>query len=254
MESEQGPKSDQEILKVQGLKKKYSQRLALDDVTFSIKKGEFVILLGPNGAGKTTLFNLVTGLFNADSGLVTIGDNEIVKNPVKALSNLGVVFQQQTLDLELTVEQNLLFHADLWGMKQIEAKARILESTTRFGLGDRLKEKVRNLNSGHRRRIELIRAVLHQPPLVILDEPTAGLDISSRKFILERIKRMSLQDNVSVLWTTHLLEEVKIADRILVLHEGKLVFQGVEDEMLSNAGTISLNDAFNFYVPNSEVS
>ncbi len=243
-----------DILEVEGLCKSYPSRTALDEVSFSIKRGEFVALLGPNGSGKTTLFNLVTGLFTADHGITRIGGYDNVDSPVEALSNLGVVFQQQTLDLDLTVEQNLLFHADLWGMNRKKARLRIFETTKHFGLNDRLKEKVRNLNGGHRRRIELIRALFHRPPLIILDEPTAGLDINSRKLILQQVRDMCDQNKVSVLWTTHLLEEVKAADRILVLSEGRIVFQGHRNEMLLKAGALSLDDAFNFLVPQEDVS
>jgi len=193
------------ILSVQGLQKSYGKRVALAEVSFSLSAGEFVILLGPNGAGKTTLFNLITGLFAPDKGEVHINGYDIIKDSIKSLEHLGIVFQQSTLDLDLSVYQNLKFHADLHGIPSTTAKQRIQKDVEYLDLGNRLYEKTRKLNGGHRRRVELIRALLHRPSLLLLDEPTVGLDISSRQFILEHIHSLCKEKRVTVLWASHLL-------------------------------------------------
>ncbi len=188
------------MLAVENLRKSYGQRVALDDVSMSIDPGEFVVLLGPNGAGKTTLFNLTTTLFNPDSGRIVVNGYDTATHPVAALAAVGVVFQQPTLDLDLTVMQNLRFYAGLQGLSSRQAQRRIQEETERLSIADRLQDHVRQLNGGHRRRVELVRALLHHPQFLILDEPTAGLDIASRRLLHDHALQLCRENGMTVLW------------------------------------------------------
>src|SRR5262249_61557770 len=155
--------------------KTYGPVRAVDGVNLLAKSGEFVALLGPNGAGKTTLFQLLSGLFAADSGRIEVMGHDMARDPVPALARLGIVFQQPTLDLELTVTANLLFHAGLHGIAREVAQPRIERELSRLGLAARAHDKAAQLSGGNRRRIELARALLHEPRLLLMDEPTVGL-------------------------------------------------------------------------------
>ena len=239
-----GAGGENPILVIEQLRKSYGKRVALQDISLSIFPGEFVVLLGPNGAGKTTLFNLITALFNPDSGKVLVNRHNTVREAVLALASLGVVFQPQTLDLDLSVRQNLLFHAELHGMSRQEAHRRIKEEAERLGMTDRLDDRVRQLNGGHRRRVELIRALLHRPRLLILDEPTAGLDVPSRQLLHDHVRQLCRREGVTAFWATHLLDEIDGVDRVFVLHKGSIVCAGTPKEILSQTGVEDLREAF----------
>jgi ABC-2 type transport system ATP-binding protein len=231
-------------LSVEGLRKSYGPILALDGVSFEVGTGQFVALLGPNGAGKSTLVQVLTGLFAPDAGTVRILGHDIRTHLVKGLARLGVVFQQPTLDLELTVEANLAYHADLHGLPRSEARRRIGDLLERFDLADRRRDRARTLSGGNRRRLELARALLHEPKLLLMDEATVGLDPASRKDILDRIRLMTRAGEIGVLWTTHLVDEVEEADRVIVLHRGSTLFQGAPAELLREAQAETIGGAF----------
>ena len=209
-----------------------------------VSQGAFTVLLGPNGAGKTTLFNLVTALFNPDEGQVRINGIHVGQHPVRALAHLGVVFQQQTLDMTLSVRQNLEFHASLQGMSAAETRQRIGEECERLEISAMLEDKVRTLNGGHRRRVEIARALLHNPPLLLLDEPTAGLDLVTRQGLHAHILSLCRERGMAVLWATHLLEEIQSGETIHVLHQGRIVFEGDAEEMLRITGKETPTEAF----------
>lgn len=211
---------------------RYGKRLALDNVSLSISAGETVILLGPNGAGKTTLFSLITGLFAPDEGQIEIGGKRLADGS-DALAPLGIVFQAQTLDLDLSVEQNLFYFCDLHGLPRRMAQPRIDEALERMSLSDRRKDKVRDLNGGHRRRVEIARATLHQPTFLLLDEPTVGLDIPTRNDLIAYLHSLPSRENCAVLWATHLIDEIKEDDRVLILHEGRIHRDGLAHELIS---------------------
>jgi ABC-2 type transport system ATP-binding protein len=233
-----------QALEVEGLSFSYGGKPALDDVSFAIAPGEFVVLLGPNGAGKTTLFSLITRLYEARHGLIRIGGHELRREPGKALARLGVVFQQPTLDLDLTVRQNLYYHAALHGIERRVARERMEAQLRRLGIEDLVARRVRHLSGGQRRRVEIARALLHSPPLLVLDEPTVGLDIASRRGIVEHVHQLCAEDGAAVLWATHLIDEVHDADTLIVLDRGVIRAHGPATEIAAKSGGGSVGAAF----------
>lgn len=240
----ENPSASAPVLDVQDVVKSYGARRALDGVALSVAPGEFVALLGPNGAGKTTLFQLLSGLFVADAGQVVVEGENIRNSAVRALAGLGIVFQQPTLDLDLSVRANLRFHARLHGMNRTRATARIDEELQRLDLTDRADEQARSLSGGNRRKVELARALLHQPRVLLMDEATVGLDPASRRQLVDYVHDLCSDRAMGVLWATHLVDEADRADRVLVLHQGKLLAQGSVSSLVEDAGESSLSDAF----------
>lgn len=227
-------------ISIDGLSHRYGSKLALDDVTFSVGSGAFCALFGPNGAGKSTLVSLISGLFAARHGHVVIAGHDMARDPRKALASMGIVFQSPTLDADLTVRQNMAYYAALHGMSGKIAAAAIDESLDRLGMRERLAEKVRDLNGGHRRRMEIARALIHKPQVLLLDEPTAGLDMAMRKSITAHVHELAKVDGLSVLWTTHLSDEVSPDDDLAILHKGKLVAHGMASELAGEGTVIDL--------------
>jgi ABC-2 type transport system ATP-binding protein len=224
--------------------KTYGAIRAVDGVGFTASAGEFIALLGPNGAGKTTLFQLLSGLFVPDSGRIEIMGHDMRRDPVPALAMLGIVFQQPTLDLELTVTANLLFHAGLHGIPRAVAKARIEKELARLGLAERAHDKAAQLSGGNRRRVELARALLHEPRVLLMDEATVGLDPGSRGELLKLMLSLRAERSVAVLWATHLCDEVPSADRVIVLHRGKILADTTSAGLVAGAGTATIEQAF----------
>ncbi|HEX8827468.1 MAG TPA: ABC transporter ATP-binding protein [Xanthobacteraceae bacterium] len=231
-------------LLLENVVKAYGSIRAVDGVSFNVAPGEFIALLGPNGAGKTTLFQLLSGLFVPDSGRVEIMGRDMARNPVPALAMLGIVFQQPTLDLELSVTGNLLFHAGLHGMPRAAAKERIAAELARLGLVERAHDKAGQLSGGNRRRVELARALLHDPRVLLMDEATVGLDPASRSDLLKLMLAMREERSVAVLWATHLCDEVEGADRVIVLHRGKVLADTTPAELISRTGATTIEHAF----------
>jgi ABC-2 type transport system ATP-binding protein len=229
---------------VQGLVKRYGQRVALGGVSFALAAGRRVALLGPNGAGKSTLFQVLTGLFAADEGDVQVAGFSLRAQPTKALAHIGVVFQQMSLDLDLSVRRNLAFHAALHGIPGAQANARIEALCEARGLTADLARPVRELSGGNRRKVELVRALLHRPAVILMDEPTVGLDPKSRRDLLGAIDADVHERASTVLWATHLVEEAATADRVLVLHQGKLLADGTPADVTAALGGPTLEQAF----------
>ena len=238
------PDASPPALQVRDIVKSYGRRHALDGVTLAVRPGEFVALLGPNGAGKTTLFQLLSGLFMPDAGQVEVLGHDMRRDPVPALASLGIVFQQTTLDPELSVAANLLFHAGLHGMPRGIAKARIGAELQRIDLADRAKDRVRTLSGGNRRRVELARALLHAPRILLMDEPTVGLDPASRRDLIRLVRKVRDEQGIAILWATHLCEEAASTDRVVVLHRGKVLRDTTPAAMLAEAGVAELEEAF----------
>jgi ABC-2 type transport system ATP-binding protein len=227
-------------LEIAGLSFSYSGAPVLVDVDFTVAPGEFAVLLGPNGAGKTTLFSLITRLYDRRVGRIRIDELDVRRQPSQALSRLGVVFQQSTLDLDLTVAQNLAYHAALHGLSRRVARERVEEQLRRLAMVERIHDKVRHLSGGQRRRVEIARALLHRPQLLLLDEPTVGLDIASRRGIVDHVHRLSAEDKVAVLWATHLIDEVYEADTVIVMDRGRIRAQGTVPEIIAQANVASI--------------
>lgn len=231
-------------LEIRDLSFSYSGKVALDHVSFAVKPGECTILLGPNGAGKSTLFALITRLYDSRSGEINLCGFNIKKDTGKALARLGVVFQQTTLDLDLTVMQNLFYHAALHGMGRKLAKQRLQMELERLNMYERRNEKVRQLNGGHRRRVEIARALLHQPALLLLDEPTVGLDVPSRQDIVVYIHQLVKDHGIAVLWASHLIDEIYPDDSLVVLHQGTIRAKGEVAEVMEQTQCETIKDAF----------
>ena len=213
-------------LEVSDLSFAYGAREALRQVNFNLAPGRFAALLGPNGAGKSTLIALLTRLYDLQRGDIEVGGYSLRQAARPALKQLGVVFQQSTLDLDLSVEQNLRYHAGLHGMSRRQSAIRVDAELARQTLTERRRERVRELNGGHRRRVEIARALLHEPRLLLLDEASVGLDPASRLALNQHIRTLCREHGISVLWATHLLDEVQPCDDLLILHQGRLVASG----------------------------
>jgi len=231
-------------LAVEGVSHAYGRRQALADVTFAIAPASFTVLLGLNGAGKSTLFSLVTRLFATQRGAIRIFGHDVARAPGEALRILGVVFQARTLDLDLTVMQNLTYHAALHGIGRREARARAADGLGRIDLTERTHDKVRDLSGGQMRRVEIARALLHRPRLLVLDEPTVGLDIKARADILAHVRGLVAQEGVCVLWATHLVDEIADTDDLIVLHQGRMLAHGPVPDVLAQTGEANVRAAF----------
>src|SRR4026208_705416 len=226
----------------------YGSKQALDDVSFEVFPGRVTALLGPNGAGKTTLFSLITRLSDAPAGRIEICGQSASEWGARALGPLGVVFQQPTLDLDLTVKQNLRYFAALRGLKRKDADDRMMGALDALDMAERIRERVRALNGGHRRRVEIARALLHSPKLLLLDEPTIGLDVPTRTAIVRHIHELARTDNIGVLWATHLFDEVEPDDDLLVLNKGRIVARGVAKDVVAETGAGDLGGAFRLLI------
>ncbi len=229
---------------VTGLSKSYGPIKALDGVSFTVPQGRVTALLGLNGAGKTTLFQILTGLFVADAGRVSILGDDIATAPVRALGHMGIVFQQPVLDLDLTVRQNLAFHAGLHGLRGAAAVAAIAEALARLRIGDLARQRVRALSGGTRRKVELARALVTAPRLLLLDEPSQGLDTRSRADLVADVFALAAERGTTVLWATHLVAEVEEAAKVVVLQRGRVAAEGSPGDLAAGQGVATLEAAF----------
>lgn len=233
-----------ECLRVDDVRKSYGAREALKGVSLHVGHGEFVALLGPNGAGKSTLFQLLTGLFNPDTGRVVVRGHDLARDAVAALARIGVVFQQSTVDGDRSVRANLQFHAGLHGLSRREAATRIDDALRGLGLTERAADRVGTLSGGNKRKVELARALVHRPSVLLMDEATVGLDPASRRQLLDEVRRLVAEDGVGVLWATHLVDEAEQADRVVILHRGKVLADAPPDKIRGDAGAATLAEAF----------
>jgi ABC-2 type transport system ATP-binding protein len=222
----------------------YGARQALKDVGLSVPQSRFTVLLGLNGAGKTTLFSLITRLYDTRHGSIEVLGHRVSREPGRALRPLGVVFQARTLDLDISVMDNLLYHAALHGIGTREARRRAVAVLEEIDLADRAKDAVRRLSGGQMRRVEIARALLHRPRVLVLDEPTVGLDVASRSAILRHVRSLVRERGVAVLWATHLLDEIADDDAVVVLHRGQVVAAGDVPDVIAAAGATDMRSAF----------
>ena len=231
-------------LDIKSLSKSYGLIKALNDVSFSLAEGEYASLLGPNGAGKTTLFQILTGLFVSEKGNVLINNFDMRSNAINALAHIGVVFQQITLDMDLTVMENLKFHSNLHGINDKEFKKRVIIELEQVNLSDRINDKVRSLSGGQKRRVELARSLLHKPKLLLLDEPTVGLDPQSRRDLLDYVIKLKKERKMAVLWATHLVDEAEKSDTVIIVNKGKIIKKDTPQNITKEYNKDTLHDAF----------
>ncbi len=231
-------------LLVEHVSHSYGARPALQDVSLTVAPRRFTALLGLNGAGKTTLFSLITRLFDMRRGRIAVEGCDVARAPSEALRRLGVVFQARTLDLDITVMENLLYHAALHGIGRAEARRRARAMLAEVDLAERARDPARRLSGGQMRRVEIARALLHDPHLLVLDEPTVGLDVASKSVILAHVRRLVAERGVAVLWATHLLDEIAPDDDVVVLHRGRVIAAGRAAQLVAAAGVADLRAAF----------
>jgi ABC-2 type transport system ATP-binding protein len=222
----------------------YGSRKALDDVSLVVPQSRFTALLGLNGAGKTTLFSLITRLYDTRHGSIDVLGYRVSRDPGEALRRLGVVFQARTLDLDLSVMDNLLYHAALHGIGGREARRRAQAALADIELLERARDPARMLSGGQMRRVEIARALLHEPRVLVLDEATVGLDVKSKSVILGHVRSLVRERGVAVLWATHLLDEVSTDDAVVVLHRGRVVASGDVSTVIAANGARDMRQAF----------
>ena len=221
---------------VRGLSFSYKERRALDDLSFVIERGEIFGLLGPNGSGKTTLFRLLSTLLPLQSGEARILGCDLRADTTALRRRIGVVFQHPSVDRKLTVNENLMHHGHLFGLQGESLRERSAAMLRWLGLSERATDLVETLSGGLQRRVELAQAFLHQPELLILDEPSSGLDPSARREFLNYVSRLRDEQGVTIVLTTHYMEEAERCDRLGILHEGKLVALAPPSELKSRVG------------------
>lgn len=232
------------VLALEGISKSYGRRVALDGVSLEIGAGEYVGLLGPNGAGKSTLFQIVSGLFVPDAGEVRLFGARYREDAAGILRRIGVVFQARSVDLDMSVRANLRFHGNLFGLSGAALAERIEALAAQFGLTAALGRPVRTLSGGQQQRVEIARALLARPQLLLMDEPSAGLDATSRRDLVAHIRALAQSEGVAILWATHLVDEVEGADRLIVLAKGRKVADGPPGRLMAEAGVATLTDLY----------
>lgn len=231
-------------LTVSNVSHSFGSAKVLDDVTLSVPRGTMTVLLGLNGAGKSTLFALITRLYDNVTGNICILGQDVRRKPTLALQRLGVVFQSRTLDADLSLTQNLVYHAALHGMGGREARERAQRVLNTVGLADKSNATVRTLSGGLARRVEIARALLHDPGLLLLDEATVGLDIGSRESVLGIVRSLAASRGLGVLWATHLIDEIAPTDNVVVLHKGRVMFIGSVPDFMASTKADTLSTAF----------
>src|SRR3989344_3642074 len=233
------------IIEVKNLTKKYGDFTAVDDISFHVKRGEVFAFLGPNGAGKTTTIKMLTTLLKPTTGDIFLNGHNVIENPHETRKSFGIVFQDPSLDNELTSYENMQFHAILYGLTKDVYKKRIIELLNLVELYDRKDSYVKNSSGGMKRRLEIARGLLHHPKVLFLDEPTIGLDPQTRNHIWTYINNLNKEEKITIFFTTHHMEEVeKMATKIAIIDHGKILAIGTIAEILQKAGTDKLEDAF----------
>ncbi|MCC2630628.1 MAG: transporter, ATP-binding protein [Candidatus Paceibacter sp.] len=233
------------IIEVKNLVKKFGDFTAVNDITLSVKRGEVFAFLGPNGAGKTTTIKMLTTLLKPTSGEIQLDGHHVTENPTMTRKSIGIVFQDQSLDNELTAYENLQFHAILYGLKKEVYSERIEKLLNLVELFDRKDSFVKTFSGGMKRRLEIARGLLHHPKVLFLDEPTIGLDPQTRNHMWNYIYDLNKAEQVTIFFTTHHMEEVqKMAQKIAIIDHGKIIAHGTPDEIRTKAGTQDLEEAF----------
>ncbi|OGZ72093.1 MAG: multidrug ABC transporter ATP-binding protein [Candidatus Staskawiczbacteria bacterium RIFCSPLOWO2_01_FULL_38_12b] len=232
-------------IEIKNLTKKFGDFTAVNDISFNVKKGEVFAFLGPNGAGKTTTIKMLTTILKPSLGEVFLHGHNVIENPHQTRKSFGIVFQDPSLDNELTAYENMQFHAILYGLKKEVYQQRIISLLALVELSDRKDSYVKNFSGGMKRRLEIARGLLHNPKVLFLDEPTIGLDPQTRNHIWAYINNLNQQENVTIFFTTHHMEEVeRMAKMVAIIDHGKILITGTIEEIIKKAGTKNLEDAF----------
>jgi ABC-2 type transport system ATP-binding protein len=224
------------VIQVQNLTHRYGDRTALSNVTFEVRKGEIFGLLGPNGGGKSTLFRILSTMMVPTAGRALIAGHDVVRDSAAVRRQVGVVFQTQSLDKALTVEENLRAQGHLHGLRGAVLNERMERAMERLGLADRRRDLVETLSGGLRRRVEIAKALLHKPQVLLMDEASTGLDPAARRDLSRHIESLRSGDGVTILLTTHILEEAGRCDRLVLLHQGNMVAEGTPAELRARIG------------------
>jgi ABC-2 type transport system ATP-binding protein len=224
------------VIEVRNLTHRYGDRVALSNVGFEVKQGEIFGLLGPNGGGKSTLFRVLATMMAPTEGSASIAGHDVVREPAAVRRTVGVVFQTQSLDKALTVEENLRAQGHLHGLSGATLRERMEGAMTRLGIKDRRKDLVESLSGGLRRRVEIAKALLHRPQVLLMDEASTGLDPAARRDLSRHVEELRAQDGVTILLTTHILEEAGRCDRLILLHQGRIVAAGSPGELCARIG------------------
>ncbi len=233
------------VITLDHLSKQFGDFVAVDNVTFSVKRGELFALLGPNGAGKSTTIKMLTTLLKPTAGKLTLAGYDVTRAQDKVRQNFGIVFQDPSVDIELSAYENMELHAVLYGVSGSETRARIENLLTLVELWDKRDVQVKTFSGGMKRRLEIARGLLHHPAVLFLDEPTLGLDTQTRNLLWDYVKKLSVEEGMTVFFTTHYLEEAEaVADRIGIIDHGKLIALGTSKELERQTKTTSLEQAY----------
>jgi ABC-2 type transport system ATP-binding protein len=224
------------VIQVENLTHQYGDRIALNRVNFEVRKGEIFGLLGPNGGGKSTLFRILSTMMVPTGGRAILAGHDVVRDPAAVRRLVGVVFQSQSLDKALTVEENLRAQGHLHALHGADLRARMESAMERLGLADRRKDLVETLSGGLRRRVEIAKALLHKPQILLMDEASTGLDPAARRDLSRHVETLRETEGVTILLTTHILEEAGRCDRLVLLHQGNIVARGTPAELRSSIG------------------
>ena len=242
--------SDMEVIKVSNLKKAYKEHWAVDGISFAVQEGELFAFLGENGAGKSTTINILCTILEKTEGEVTICGHKLGKEDDAIREKIGIVFQNSVLDPKLTVKENLYLRGSYYGLNKKEIKARLEEFNDYFEMEDIWNRKYEKLSGGQRRRVDIMRALIHKPQILFLDEPTTGLDPKSRKLVWDYIHHLRKDKGMTIFLTTHYMEETKDADTVVILDKGKVIAKGTPAELKTKYTSSKLV----WYTPQSEAA
>lgn len=233
------------IISVKNLTKRFDQFIAVDDISFDVSKGEIFAFLGPNGAGKSTTIKILTTLLRPSSGELFLAGHDVAKEQSAVRQSFGIVFQDPSVDDELTAYENMELHAVMYGVPKATMPARIEELLTLVELWERRTSQVKTFSGGMKRRLEIARGLLHHPKVLFLDEPTLGLDTQTRTLLWDYVRRLSRDEDMTVFFTTHYLEEAEqVAERIAIIDHGKIIAIGTAAELRKQTDTKSLEQAY----------
>lgn len=236
---------DDVIITAKNVSKKFGDFAAVNDISFSVKKGEIFAFLGPNGAGKSTTIKMLTTLLHPTTGEITLNGFDVVHHPNRVRRSFGIIFQDPSLDTELTAYENMLIHAVMYGMEKSVYTERIQTLMKLVELWDKKDHLVKTFSGGMKRRLEIARGLVHHPAVLFLDEPTVGLDPQTRNLMWNYLKELGKTEKITVFFTTHYLEEAeKYAERLAIIDNGKIIAHGTTADLKKQTGKSSLEDAF----------